>query len=302
MKLIKGLGLLSFLTILSVSCFDPPEFPVVPQIEFERLEFVRGTDGWDTLNLYIKFKDGNGDLGLSDRFEELSDPYHPNIFYQENNGQLEPLSTSAGWTVARNPNEVDEYELLHIPDPSKGKLVTYRTRKKPEYNFLPPALQCTSGGLKYYEYLASAIDPSIPGSGNDGRRLLIEAADKPAMGPSVQFVDSFPTINPQYYQIRDTLYYTPNPNHNNIEVDWLVKGPTGFTEYDWYENFCTTFDGRFPYFSDTENSVDGSLRYSMYSLGFRTIFSISTLKLRVSIKDRALNVSNVIETPEFTLH
>jgi len=293
MKLIKGLGLLSFLAIISGSCFDPPEFPVVPQIEFERIEFIDSPQpsDFDSLNLYIRFKDGDGDLGFNESTSDISDPYHNAFFYQEDNGNLFPLSTLSGYVGEH------EYDLLQIPDASKGKLVVFRTRQQPEYSFLPPAFDCAN-----YEYLGGAIDPANAG---DGRRLLILAADLPALDPQVKLVDSIPRTNPEYYQIRDTLYYTANPNHYNIEVDFLIKDPAapgGFREFDWREEYCTTFDGRFPVFSDKESSIDGTLRYSMTSLGFTSLFSIRTLKLRVSIKDRALNISNVIETPEFTLH
>lgn len=298
MKLIKGLALLSFLVIVAGSCFDPPEFPVVPQIEFERIEFINSPDPsqFDSLNLYINFKDGDGDLGFTRSAGDNQDPFHSANFYQENNGKIEPLATLLA-TVGQ-----DSYELLLIPDPSKGQLVTFNTRKKPEYAFLPAADNCTgSNSLKYYEYLAGRVDPA---NASDGRRILVESNDLPALGPSVQLVDSFPTKNPEYYQIRDTLYYTPNPAHYNIEVDFLVKDPSapgGFREFDWREEYCTTFDGRFPVFSDKQSSIDGTLRYSMTSLGFTSVFSIKTLKLRVSIKDRALHTSNVIETPEFRL-
>ena len=292
MKLIKGLGLLSFLIIVSVSCFDPPEFPVVPQIVFERIEFIDAPDpsDFDSLNLYIHFKDGDGNLGFNESTADISDPYHNAFFYQEDNGSLSPLTTQSGYVGS------DEYDLLLIPDPNKGKLVVFRTRQKPEYNFLPPAFDCAS-----YEYLGGAPNPD---NSTDGRRLLIMASDLPVLDPLVKLVDSIPKTNPEFYQIRDTLYYTRNPDHYNIEVDFLVKDPTapgGFREYDWHQEFCTTFDGRFPVFSDKGSSIDGTLRYSMTSLGFTSIFSIRTLKLRVKIKDRDRNSSNVIETPEFTL-
>lgn len=292
MKLIKGLGLLSFLAIISGSCFDPPEFPVVPQIEFERIQFIpaRTPSDFDSLNLYINFKDGDGDLGFHEGTMDISNPYHNAFFYQENNGELEPLSTLSGY-IGEN-----EYDLLEIPDPAKGKLVVFRTSKKPEYSFLPPTFDCT-----HYEYLGGRPDPN---NSSDGRRLLIAAEDLAALDPQIKIVDSIPASAPEYYQIQDTLYYTPNPDHYNIEVDFLVKDPSapgGFREFDWREEYCTTFDGRFPVFSDKESSIDGTLRYSMTSLGFRTLFSIKTLKLRISIKDRALHTSNVIETPEFTL-
>lgn len=284
---------------MSGSCFDPPEFPVVPQIEYERIEFINSSDPseFDSLNLYINFKDGDGDLGFDGSLEDFSDPFHSAIFYQENNGKIDPLSTVSG-SIGDN-----EYDLLLIPEPQKGKLVVFRTREKPQYNFLPPGDKCAgSNSLKYYEYLDGPVDPN---GASDGRRLLIEAAAKSALDPEVKLVDSFPRNNPQYYQIQDTLYFTVNPDHYNIEVDFLVKDPTaegGFREFDWREEYCTTFDGRFPVFSDKKSSVDGTLRYSMTSLGFTSVFSIKTLKLRVSIKDYARHRSNIIETPEFTLH
>lgn len=294
MKFIKGFGLLSFLVIISGSCFNPPEFPVVPQIEFEKLEFVDSpTPGFDSLNLYINFKDGDGDLGFKDDVKYISDPYHNSFFYQENAGKVQPLATVTGYVGD------DQYELLEIPNPAQGKLVSFRTRKKTEYSFLPPTFNCAD-----YEYLGGPLDAT---NSSDGRRLLIEAAAKVALDPEVRLVDSIMENDGKtvaYYQIRDTLYYTPNPDHYNIEVDFLVKDPTapgGFREFDWRREYCTTFDGRFPVFSDKESSIDGTLRYSMTSLGFTVLFSIKTLKLRVSIKDRQRNTSNVIETPEFTL-
>jgi hypothetical protein len=291
MKLIKGLGLLSFLTILSGSCFDPPEFPAVPQIEFERIEFVDspGVGDFDSLNLYIRFKDGDGDLGFTEETRYISDPFHNAFFYQEDNGNLSPVATISGYVGE------DEYDLLQIPDAERGKLVFFRTREKPEYSFLPQTFDCA-----HYEYLGGAVTPT---TGGDGRRLLIRTTDIAALDPLVKIVDTLHTT-PAYYQIRDTLYFTPNPNHYNIEVDFFIKDATaegGFREFDWREEFCTTFDGRFPVFSDKGSSIDGTLRYSMTSLGFTSLFSIQTLKLRVSIKDRARNTSNVIETPEFRL-
>jgi len=290
MKLIKGLGLLSFLVAVTSSCFNPPEFPVVPQIEFDKIEFINSPDpsDFDSLNLYIRFKDGDGDLGFTKSAADISAPFQNSFYYQENNGSLKPLSTVSGFV-----GDV-EYDLLEIADPLIGKLVTYGTRKKAGYDFLPQTFGCSS-----YEYLGGPFNPD---KSSDGRRLLIEKADLPALGPQVKLVDSIPTQDPQYYQIRDTLYFTPNPNHYNIKVEFLVKDSGGgFNLFDWQKEFCTTFDGRFPVFSDKQSSIDGTLKYSMTSFGFTSLFSIKTLKLRISIKDRALNQSNVIETPEFTL-
>ncbi|MGC1241613.1 MAG: hypothetical protein WA874_08495 [Chryseosolibacter sp.] len=300
MNLIKGLGLLSVLLIVTGSCFDPPEFPNEPHIEFENIVFKgRPFPENDSLILSINFKDGDGDLGFYfENTADISYPYNNANFYQENNGELLTLSTVTG-SVGNI-----QYDLLDIPDPTKGSLVVFRTRQKPGYSFLPAAETCNgSDDLKYYEYLDGPYDPT---SASDGRRLLIAAADLPAIDPDVKLVDSIKGSDGKvaYYQIQDTLYYTSNPNHYNIEVEFLVKDPAapgGFREFDWHEEYCTTFNGRFPVFSDKQSSIDGTLIYAMTSIGFEEQFSIKTLKLRVSIKDRKLNKSNVIETPEFTL-
>jgi hypothetical protein len=287
MKLIKGLTLLSFIAIISGSCFDPPEFPIAPQIEYEDIQFKGAPfPEDDSLILFIRFKDGDGDLGLSSGLEDNLPPFNSVFFYQESNGDIEPLVTEPFLVGSV------EFDLLKIPNPEKGKLVVFRTSKKPEYPELPNTFHCSS-----YEFLAGAYNPEKP---EDGRRLLIEKGALVALDDNVNLVDSFPRNNPEFYQIKDSLYYTRNPDHYNIEVDFLVKEGAEFVEFDWHKEYCSTFDGRFPVLVDG-NSVDGTLRYGMNSIGLEELFSIKTLKLRVSIKDRARNRSNVIETPEFTL-
>lgn len=108
----------------------------------------------------------------------------------------------------------------------------------------------------------------------------------------------------------DTFYYQANPNTHNIFVQYFIKNSDGsFTEFKWTEQFgypfcATSFDGRFPILSKNLSQkipLDGTIRYGMVSTGFLVLFSIKTLKLRITIEDRALNKSNSVETPEFTL-
>lgn len=104
----------------------------------------------------------------------------------------------------------------------------------------------------------------------------------------------------------DTLYYQKNPDHWNITIKYFVKKNGIYTEFDWETAFppqCSdSYDGRFPLLSDLTNSpLEGKLRYGMTSTGFQFLFRNDTLKLEIQIKDRALNRSNVIETPDFTL-
>ena len=57
-------------SLAASSCFDPPEFPIIPEIEYENVRFVDVPDPnpsqftTDSVVLEIKFMDGDGDLGL----------------------------------------------------------------------------------------------------------------------------------------------------------------------------------------------------------------------------------------------
>jgi hypothetical protein len=234
MSLIRGFGLFVIISVFVSACFNPPEFPITPQIEFESVDYQEYGTGFDTefdsIILKIRFKDGDGDLGLSGN--ETSPPYN-NKFY------------------------------FLLPD---GKFITYNTRRtNPNYDTLPA------------------------------------------------FVQPYNCINWEVFRedniVVDTFYFQLNPDYYNITVDYLVKNPDGtFTEFDWtkefnYPNCGISFDGRYPIlYKDRPGApLEGTIRYGMGSIGFKILFSIKTLKLRIQIKDRALNKSNIIETPEFTL-
>lgn len=278
MKILKAL--IVFLTMIYLgSCFDPPEFPIVPEIEYNRIEFVDAQT--DSLILYIDFKDGDGDLGIDnqDLFYN-SYPFNNLFFFQENNGKLDTLYTTI---VTFQGNQ---YEVLDIPNPAQGKLVFPRTRKKPEYRTLLPAFNCAD-----YEYQFE-------------RNLIIEHDDLAALDNKVQFTDTLrPTNAPVFYQIQDTLYTQVNPDHYNIEVDFYVDNGSGLTEFDWRRQFCTqSFDGRFPPLSEREGvALEGTLRYAMNSVGLTELFSVKPLQLEVQIKDLARHRSRRIKTDIFTL-
>jgi len=112
----------------------------------------------------------------------------------------------------------------------------------------------------------------------------------------------FPLIN--NVEIPDTLWVSENPDHYNIFVDFFIKRGGNYTEFDWSAPpFFTTFDGRFPRMLEEERprSIEGQIRYSMLSLGWNNIFRTDTVRLEIQIQDRALNRSNVVTSPDFTL-
>jgi hypothetical protein len=288
MKLFKGL--LFFVLIVCLgSCFNPPEFPIVPEIEFSKIEFV--DSDVDSLILTLKFRDGDGDLGLDNTTETyLSDPFNITYFFQET-GQTDPqtgrMILDSIPTNTRTASSGQQYDIMDIRNAKQGKLVVPRTRKKAGYSWLP-AYNCAD-----YEYIVD-------------RKLLIKAEDAAVLDRKQMKIDSImdpATHRAAYYQIRDTFLIAVNPNHYNIEVDFFVKEGNDFVEYDWRKEFCTqSFDGRFPTLSSKNGSaLDGTLKYTMNSLGFVAIFSVKTLKLRIRIRDRALHTSRWIETGEFTL-
>jgi hypothetical protein len=112
----------------------------------------------------------------------------------------------------------------------------------------------------------------------------------------------FPLINNQ--EIRDTLWVSENPDYYNILVKFFVKRGGSYNEFNWSDPpYFTTFNGRFPRLLENEQTraIEGKIRYSMLSLGWNSIFRNDTLRLELMVKDRALNESNTVTSPDFTL-
>jgi hypothetical protein len=105
----------SGLILLLSDCYSPPEFPIEPAIEFEKIEFVEGSNAFDSLILTINFTDGDGDLGLGPA--EILPPYNPRKYFYVNPG---------------SPDSV---------------LITYSQRSHPPFDTLPPYIwpySCTN--------------------------------------------------------------------------------------------------------------------------------------------------------------
>jgi hypothetical protein len=108
-------------------------------------------------------------------------------------------------------------------------------------------------------------------------------------------------------EILDTVYVEINQNSFNIEVDFFLKRDNVYEKFDWRREFgpfsCITFDGRYPPLNtaEFERPLAGSLSYTMLSSGFLPLFGNDTLQLRIQIKDRALNISNQVESPDFII-
>lgn len=290
MKLMKGFLIFCFFSIALGSCFDPPETPVEPEIEFNDVTFidVPGTTTPDSLVIAIKFKDGDGDLGLTET--QTNAPYHPvNFYLEDGTGTLTPIATT------KKESKLPDFVYT---EGKSGKLVTLRTRKKTGYTSLPRYNANNSANGECVNYQVG--------------KVYVGEEDKRIFDKSYHITDTIKlSAQSSVYVLTDTFYIQENPNHYNIEVDFFQKKPgdpkadaDGFVELNWKADYCQSFDGRFPVLSESTTPLDGTLRYSMNSIGFKTIFNVGTLKLRIKIRDRALHESNPVERtftiPEIT--
>lgn len=277
MKALKGLFLFG-ISIGVTACFDPPEFPTTPDIDFESIYFLEAESQGerDELVLTLTFRDGDGDLGLS--ATDIEPPYHDVNFYLANDGDTILLKKRTAY--GELPQFVD------VPTNATGKLVTVRTAEDPLYHDLIPPYIDEQSSCTYYTYTS----------------IYVAEADKHIFDDTYNFETlSYPNL-PDVYVLLDTFYYQRNPNYANIDVEFWVDEGNGYELFDWEKEFCTiSFNQRFTVLSDKDGALSGSLEYSMATSGMKSIFSIKPLKLKVRIRDRALNNSNQIETPEFTL-
>lgn len=283
MKAIKSLALFGFLLVGISSCFDPPDFSDTPEISFNKIEFkVTPEFGvMDTLVLHIDFRDGDGDMGLSQsNLQHRSDPFHPFTYYLETAaGGVRPVTTFETRITTPDPNIPLEVSVLNASGPL-GKLVTNRTRTKPGFGFLPP-LDPSKIDCKDYIVSYLIIPPELISTIDSTYNVVATSGTGAVL-------------------IQDTLYFDQNQNYYNIRIRFYQKVGDNLEEFSWEEEFCSTFNGRYPVLSDRSDPLEGILRYNMKSTGFLSLFSVKTLALDVIVSDRSLK-SDSIRTPEFTL-
>jgi hypothetical protein len=264
-------------SVVASSCFDPPEFPVVPEIAYENHRFVDMPDtpgeySTDSLILEISFKDGDGNLGLGST--ELGSIQGDKVYFYNDRWYY---TTELIDDCDDNPNDgVNRCFDLNLDLLNAGKYVTYKLKRNPV-------------------------------NGSDTLKEFIKPYN----------CTNWEVTRDQTGTVRDTVYFQLNPYYNNIFVEFQIKlantecqSPPCFKVFDWsqyldYPNCGVQgFNGRFPYLN-TESlgptPLAGVIKYSMPSPFFKSIFGSRTIRLRVWIVDRELNRSNDILTPEFSL-
>ncbi|HYI77118.1 MAG TPA: hypothetical protein VEW65_05820 [Chryseolinea sp.] len=302
MKQVRSALLFAISGVLFGACFNPPEFSNNPAIEYKGVSFGKTADGEDELIVSLDFKDGNGDLGLSATDPlDADSPFHDVNFFANDNGTLYPLVPSlvpdfTGYTLAK-AKKTPKNSFYEILEPSKttGEIITVQSRNE-GFPSLPPYTDPYKCAVYKESYLNKNDLPDTIFIYKDLKYLIKNKAS---------VVDSLVrdgSPNTYWYAVVDYFYIQPNLGQYNMYVKFFVKQNDGsFVEYDFAEEFCETHNGRFPRLADNDRALEGEINYSMVSTGFQAIFGQKTLKLQVTIYDRALNTSNTIETPEFRL-
>jgi hypothetical protein len=284
MKKILYLLLFPFLLFIE-GCDEDPDYPIEPFIESGNLIFFDGQNS-DSLKLTFLYRDGDMDLGLAP--EDLDSPYHaPNLFVEDGTSLMK-VSTNVEEIVTSGDSH--RYHVLNLTSSKNKKLVTIRTREKEPFGFLPE-LDC-----RYYSRM----------------EFLVHNKNKSVFDEYPWMRDSLIVNNEKHYLVIDTAYFEINPYYYNIEIDFLIEQSDGsYEKFDWFENFCVTYDGRFPIIQTNKGGIiqsgpfrvklnskwKGEIAYAMAGLSFKKLFANKRIKLQVKIIDRALHISNTIETP-----
>lgn len=258
------------------SCFNPPEYPDIPEIVFKSVDYVKGgilSDGSqakDSVILVLTFKDGDGDIGIGT--DEIFPPFNDR-WYITKSRMAADFTLPPGYDCSQYDKKCYYIDLGQL-----SKYVDYKDRR------------ATAG----YDTLKPYVTPY----NCYNWEVVTQDLDKDPTTPET---------------VLDTLFFVLNDHYNNLFVDFEIK--TGnpppndwvlFDEKTYFTQSCGVriFRGRIPVLSEDlsrSTPLEGEIRYAIPSYFFETIFGSSTLRLRVHIEDRALHESNEVLTRPFTL-
>jgi hypothetical protein len=266
MKMFRRLVLMVFCSVGIASCFDPPEYPDTPEIIFKSVNFVAVPDlptgevTPDSLILVLRFKDGDGNLGLSPN--ETAPPFNDRWYYLKTPVDPKVLPQCAPYA---NENRCFDFDLSQI-----DHYINYTDRSTPPYDTLKDFVKpynCTNWDVVRDE-----------------------------QGKVVNQI--YFSLNPHYSNIFvefQTKTGTVNDPDPYVPFNW-----SDFLTYPSCEvqGFNGRFPLLQEPGTDS-SPLEGEIRYSMPSPFFKIIFGSKTIRLKVYIEDRALNKSNVIYTNDF---
>lgn len=261
---------LSFLIVLPTilfSCKEPDPFPIIPEIQFNNMQYVELVENGspDSLILYFDFQDGDGDLGVEG--DETLPPFHDFNFVVDNNNKI----------ITFGQQDIELPLYLFVPDPFRP------TRSLFSETDIRPGYDC---GDYDTLYINDEQDRYIPPGVNFGD-IDLEVFHKDTV-----FIQRNPyksNIIVRFFRKRGTGEYE--------EINW---------RYLTSIYGCgISFDGRFPVLDfeaiSSPGPLEGTIRYAMVSTGFRTVLRKDTFNIQFQIFDRGLHASNVAETGDITL-
>src|ERR1041385_5993621 len=138
MKWLRWLVVVVFCGPLFISsCFNPPEYPDVPEIVFKSVNYVKGgltpegDPAEDSVILVLNFKDGDGDIGIGT--DEIFPPFNDRWYFTKSN-------------LANNPDIPDQFDCVqynkkcyYVDMDQMKKYVEYHDRSAtPGYDTLVP--------------------------------------------------------------------------------------------------------------------------------------------------------------------
>ena len=292
---------IAFSIVISItlySCFRPNDFDEVPLISFQNLQFVEGPGNIpDSLILTIDFQDGDGNLGIPESVG--TPPYHQYDFVIDANNRFVTLG-GQGFQPPFDRTFLDSGPnglILRVPDETFS-----------EVDNRPPDFDCQFYVVDSIQAFWNAPFPPYTLD-------IFEFECQNAVQPCVVRDTLLDGNGVGFFQTRlDTFLIAKNDRSQNIFVDFFRKRNGEYELIDWTRIFSedgcgTDFDGRFPIFDDDRarggKSLEGTIRYSMQSEGFRLVLRNDTFKIQVKISDfgtvESNNVSNTVESPDLTL-
>jgi hypothetical protein len=260
----RTLSLLTlFSLMLSVSCFEPPQYSIIPKIEFDNIRTVDVADPteYDSVIVSIKFKDGDGDLGHGGT---ETDPPFNRIWYRLINAI--PTCEDTVDPPCKKISYIDEGNLTNV--------VRYSLRRtNSNYDTLHAFVKPFS--CDHYEIVRT-----------DDNQII-----------DTVYVD----YNPRTFNFFCDIYVKePGPNGPVfIKYDWSINGqcpPPGSGGF--YSNFGVLGQNGDP---DLGLPLEGVIKFKIASNTIYQALKNETLKFKIRILDRAGHYSNEVESKEFIL-
>ncbi len=191
-----------------------------------------------------------------------------------------------------------------------------------DVGIIDPSSKALEDQIEYYYFVSATSPPRLVSIDQSNltyrfRRLnpnfvLSGTLNPPSSLPSLSCDSWTREFSKDKLTVLDTVYYELNPSYYNMTIEYFTKNNDGtFTRFDVKEGksfpLCgdLTLNGaRIPNLSKDigkSSPLDGKITFNYLTQGIDFVFSIKTLKLKVTIVDRAGNRSNEVESKEFTL-